>query len=130
MKNTYYYREEENKNTFIIFFGDIMKTKESNFQSKLIRELHGMFPGCIVTKLDPKHIQGMPDILILYEDKWAVLECKRSAKEHKQPNQEYYISKMGSMSYASFIYPENKKEVLDELQQAFRHRRKTCISKS
>lgn len=89
-----------------------------------------MFPGCIVTKIDPKHIQGMPDILILYEDKWAVLECKRSAKEHKQPNQEYYISKMGSMSYASFIYPENKKEVLDELQQAFRHRRKTRISKS
>ena len=89
-----------------------------------------MFPGCIVTKLDPRHIQGIPDLLILYENKWAVLECKRSKNEHRQPNQEYYISKMDSMSYASFIYPENKKEVLDELQQAFRHRRKTRISKS
>ena len=104
--------------------------KESKFQSDLISELEDMFPGCIITKLDPRHIQGIPDLLILYENKWAVLECKRSKNEHRQPNQEYYISKMDSMSYASFIYPENKKEVLDELQQAFRHRRKTRVSKS
>jgi hypothetical protein len=93
--------------------------KESKFQSDLIKELKQRFPGCIVTKLDPRHIQGIPDLLILYNDKWAVLECKRSAKEHKQPNQDYYISKMNSMSFASFIYPENMEEVLNDLQQAF-----------
>ena len=47
---------------------------ESKFQAQLIQELRKMFPGCIVTKLDPDHIQGIPDLLILYKDKWASLE--------------------------------------------------------
>lgn len=39
---------------------------ESEFQNKLIQELKRMFKGCIVTKLDASHIQGIPDLLILY----------------------------------------------------------------
>lgn len=50
---------------------------ESEFQNKLIQELKRMFKGCIVTKLDASHIQGIPDLLILYNDKWATLECKK-----------------------------------------------------
>ena len=50
---------------------------ESEFQNKLIQELKRMFKGCIVTKLDSSHIQGIPDLLILYNDKWATLECKK-----------------------------------------------------
>lgn len=46
---------------------------ESEFQNKLIQELKRMFKGCIVTKLDASHIQGIPDLLILYNDKWATL---------------------------------------------------------
>lgn len=32
---------------------------ESEFQNKLIQELKRMFKGCIVTKLDASHIQGI-----------------------------------------------------------------------
>ena len=93
--------------------------KESKFQSDLKKELQGMFPGCMITKLDSGDIQGIPDLLILYKDKWAVLENKRSVKASHQPNQDYYVDKMNDMSFASFIYPENKDEVLARLRKKF-----------
>lgn len=93
--------------------------KESKFQSDLKKELQSMFPGCMITKLDSGDIQGIPDLLVLYKDKWAVLENKRSAKAAHQPNQDYYVDKMNGMSFASFIYPENKDEVLARLRKKF-----------
>ena len=95
--------------------------KESSFQSELIRELEDIFPGCIVIKNDPTMIrrQGMPDLLILYQDRWAALECKRNSQASRRPNQDYYVNKMNQMSYASFVYPENKEEVLYEIQRSF-----------
>ena len=92
---------------------------ESKFQADLKKELEKRFPGCIVTKLDSSYIQGIPDLLVLWRDKWAVLECKKNGSAKKQPNQEYYVDKMNAMSFSKFIYPENKEEVLHELQQAF-----------
>ena len=92
---------------------------ERGFQDDLIDDLEFMFPGCMIMKLDSSYIQGIPDLLILYEDKWAVLECKKNASAKKQPNQTYYVNKMNNMSFAAFIYPENKEEVLYELQRAF-----------
>lgn len=91
---------------------------ESKFQSLLIKELKQRFPGSMVFKMDPNYIQGTPDLLVLYGDRWAALECKASAKATHRPNQEFYISEMDEMSFARFIYPENKEEVIDELQQA------------
>ena len=93
--------------------------KESSFQAKLIKELKIRFPGCIVTKNDADYIQGIPDLTVLYGRHWAALECKRSEKSAHRPNQDYYVEKMNQMSYARFISPENKEEVLDELQQTF-----------
>lgn len=94
--------------------------KERDFQRNLKEELKMMFPGCIITKLDSGDIQGIPDLLILYKDKWATLENKRSAKASRQPNQEYYVDMMDNMSFSRFIYPENKDKVLDELYLYFR----------
>lgn len=93
--------------------------KESNFQHELIKDLKRLFPGCIVMKNDPSYIQGIPDLIVLYQDKWATLECKKSAGAEKQPNQDYYVERMDEMSFSRFIYPENKEEILNELQQAF-----------
>ena len=104
--------------------------RENKFQSKLIQEIKEMLPGCIVLKNDPNYIQGIPDLLVLYKNKWAALENKRSANAAKQPNQEYYVGMMDEMSFSRFIYPENKEEVLDELYQAFEPRRSTRLPRS
>lgn len=93
--------------------------RESNFQARLIKELKKLFPGCIVTKNDPNYIQGIPDLTIFYKDKWATLECKQDINAKKQPNQKYYVGLMNEMSFSKFICPENKEEVLHDLQRSF-----------
>lgn len=102
--------------------------KESVFQSKLIKKLKVVFPGCIVMKTDPGYIQGLPDLLILFENKWAALEVKKTKNAHHQPNQDYYVKLMNKMSFASFISPENEEEVLNEIQRAFKSKRTTRVS--
>lgn len=102
---------------------------ENRFKTKLIREIKERFPGCMVFHMDANEIQGIPDLLILYEDKWAALEGKKNRSASHRPNQDFYVSVMDHMSFARFIYPENKEEVLDELQETFRPRRPTRISK-
>ena len=96
---------------------------ESKFQSNLIKELKTRFAGCIIMKTDPNYIQGIPDLLVLYKDKWAMLENKRGAHSSKRPNQDYYVTLLNKMSFASFICPENKEEVLNELQRTFEPKR-------
>lgn len=93
--------------------------KESEFQRNLKKRLESEFPGCIVLKNDADYIQGIPDLLILHKDRWAMLECKRSSKASHQPNQDYYVEKLDGMSYASFVYPENIEEVFHDLRETF-----------
>ena len=93
--------------------------RESKFQSKTIEEIKMRLPGAIVTKMDANYIQGIPDVLVLYQNKWATLEFKKSEGASHQPNQDYYVGLMNDMSYSAFIYPENKETILNELQQAF-----------
>ena len=93
---------------------------ESNFQKKLKKEIKERWPECIVYKTDPQQVQGSPDLLILYSNKWAALEVKKDKKAKHQPNQDYRVKQMNEMSFASFIYPENKEEVLNDLERLFK----------
>jgi hypothetical protein len=90
---------------------------ESGFQDKLRDELKSRFPGCMIFKMD--QIQGIPDLLVLYKNKWCSLENKKSANAKHQPNQDYYVEKMNEMSFSRFIFPENREQVLEELDQYF-----------
>lgn len=96
--------------------------KESAFQARVRNDLKAMFPGCIVLKNDASYQQGIPDYLLLWGPFWAALEIKADLGARLQPNQDYWISQMDSMSFAAIIYPENQEEVYRGLQQAFRHR--------
>ena len=93
--------------------------KESEYQAGLIKRIKEEFPGCIVVKNDPNYIQGFPDLTVLYKSNWALLEVKRGKASSRRPNQEYYVEKADAMSIGRFIYPENEKEVLDELHQTW-----------
>lgn len=101
---------------------------ESKYQSQLIERLEELFPGCVILKNDTDYLQGVPDLLVLYNDRWAMLEVKRAADAPQQPNQAYYVDLFDSMSFGTFIFPENEEEVLRDLQQAFGSRRRSRIS--
>lgn len=93
---------------------------ESSFKAKLKAELKKEFEGCILIDLDPTMNQGIPDMMMLYKNKWAALECKRNKNAKRRPNQEYYVARMNEMSYSSFIYPENKEDIINELREEFK----------
>lgn len=101
---------------------------ESIYQARLIKKLNKMFPGCEILKNDSGYKQGILDLTILYGRHWAMLEVKASADAKERPNQDYFVKKLGEMSFAAFIYPENEKEVLAALQKAFSPRRTTRVS--
>lgn len=93
--------------------------RESVYQSRLIKELERRFPGCFILKNDSSYRQGIPDLLVLHGDRWAMLEVKAEESSPVQPNQPYYVDLLDRMSFAAFIYPENEEVVLDDLQRAF-----------
>ena len=95
-------------------------TLERDYQAKLIKRLRTMFPGCVIQKLDTGYQQGIPDLLILWEHMWAILEVKKSEKDRRspEPNQEYFVGQLNEMSFSAFIYPENEEEVLNDLRAA------------
>lgn len=93
---------------------------EGQYQRYLIRKIREILPGCIILINDARSLQGIPDILILYQDKWAMLEVKMSViHSDVQPNQRYYVDLLDDMSFASFISPENEEDILYALQQSF-----------
>lgn len=103
-----------------------MVKKENDYQSKLIPRIKARFPGCEVLKNDSQYIQGIPDLTVLTEDGWALLEVKRSADEPKQPNQEHYVNRFNEMGFSAFIHPLNEEEVLDAFQRSLEVRRNAC----
>ena len=98
------------------------KTPEGRFKAEFTRDLEDLYPGCVILKNDEQLFQGIPDMLFLYEDFWAMFEVKKDAAAARQPNQAYYIEKFDKMSFAAFVYPENKEDVLHDLQQSLQSR--------
>lgn len=86
--------------------------KENEYQKGLKKRIKNEFPGCYLFKNDPIDQQGIPDLLVAYQDKWCALECKRSAAAPHRPNQDYYVSDMNTKGMASFIYPENEDDII------------------
>lgn len=93
------------------------ETGKSGYKVKLKKKLRTMFPGCVIQHQDPHTThQGIPDLLVIYGDRWAMLEAKAAANSPQQPNQSYWIDFYNQQSFAAFVYPENEEEVLNALQ--------------
>lgn len=103
--------------------------RESRFQAELINDLKDLFPGCVILKNDPNYLQGFPDLLILFNHRWAALEVKAEESSPRRPNQEYYVGLCRDMSYAAFVHADNKEDVLRDLQQTFGTHRAARLSK-
>ena len=93
---------------------------ENAFQSKLIKEIKERWDGIVVLKNDANYLQGVPDLSLYFNDKWAMLECKKSEHEKHQPNQDDYVEQFDKMSFARFIFPENKEDVLNAMGDFFK----------
>lgn len=95
---------------------------ESGFQKEVIDDVRDMFPGCIILKNDPTYLQGIPDLVIFYYDRYAFLEVKQRTpkKSDYRPNQEWYLDIFNEWSFGSMICPENQEEVYSALQQTLR----------
>lgn len=93
---------------------------ESAFQKKVIDSIKAELPGAVILKNDPTYLQGIPDLTIFYNKRWAMLEVKNWSRANHRPNQEYWVNKLDTMSFARFIYPENCAEVLHELYKTLR----------
>ena len=91
------------------------KAKESSFQHSVIKELEERYPGCVVMKNATGFKNGFPDITMYYGPIWAMLECKREEDADKRPNQDYWVERLNRMSFARIIYPENRVDILGEL---------------
>ena len=89
--------------------------RESKFQAKLIKDIKERLPDCIVLKNDPTYLQGIPDLTVFNNDRWATLEVKKSANASHQPKQDYYVEMMDRMSFSRFVYPENRDAVFSDL---------------
>lgn len=95
------------------------RTPEGKFQDRLLLDLKALFQGCLVLKNDPNYRQGIPDLLVLYKSRWALLEVKKSENERPRPNQPWYVDYGDKNSFGAFIFPENKHEVLEALSNYF-----------
>lgn len=96
-----------------------MSVRENKYQAGLIKRLTARFLHCMILKNDPNYIQGVPDLIVLCDGRWAMLEVKASANASHQPNQDYYVAKLNHMGFARFVYPENEVEVLRDLDEYF-----------
>lgn len=101
---------------------------ETRYRRELEKRIEARFPGCLIFRNNPHNRQGIPDLLILHNERWGALEVKINATADVQPNQPYYVDMMDEMSFAAFIYPENEEEVLGELQHALTSRRASRVS--
>lgn len=99
---------------------------ERDYQRGLIPKIKGLFPSreCDVLKNNSGYRQGIPDLTVFLPCMWAWLEVKLYKDADQEPNQEWYVDWANRIGqFGAFIYPENEKEVLDALVQAYQLRR-------
>jgi hypothetical protein len=97
-----------------------MAKKESEFKRKLYKEIRERFPGSEVLPNDANYCQGIPDATVFFPNgRYMMLESKRAPDAPKRPNQEYYVNESPLRNNAMFADPDNKENVLSELERRY-----------
>lgn len=94
---------------------------EKTFVKQFRYDLMDRTRGTDLDYIYPKtYVRSQPDLVILGPNMtWAALEFKRDKDADRQPMQEWHINRLKKKGYAGFVYPENREEVLDELEELF-----------
>jgi len=92
---------------------------EAKFKKEFKKDIEKRFPEIEIFEPNATSRRSSPDMLLLGETGWAALEFKRSINSSHQPNQDYNVSRLSKKGYASFIYPENREVVLNDLEELF-----------
>lgn len=89
---------------------------ESKLQTKILQWLRKQ--GAFATKMQQNATTaiGVADIFFCKEGFYGFLEVKKSKTAKRRPGQEAFIKRMGAWSYARVVYPENWKEIREELE--------------
>ncbi len=91
---------------------------ENLFKKYVKKRIIDRFPNLDLDFITPTN-RSMPDMIIIAPIVWAALEFKRSEGASLRPNQDYHIMRLNEKGYATFVFPENVEEVLDELEILF-----------
>lgn len=105
---------------FIAIDGKGANMIEGTYRSKLIKKLKVHFPGLIVLHNNPNQIKGIPDLTLLYHNRYAMLETKMAPNSSKRPNQDTWISYFERQgAFSAFVNASNEKEIINELRRYF-----------
>lgn len=95
---------------------------EATFKRRFKERLHTRMQelGVDIFIIDNKsNRRSTLDTIVLGPQHWAALEFKRSKSASHRPNQDYYVDQWDQLGFASFVYPENEEEILNELEKLF-----------
>lgn len=93
---------------------------ESKFKSEFYKEIRERFPGSEVLPNDAGYLQGFPDATVYFPNgRYFLLEGKRCRTSPHQPNQDYYVNHSPLSRNATFVSPENKEKILEELERRY-----------
>lgn len=92
-------------------------TLEKDFQSKFMNDLRKLGYKCYKQQMNATTRRGTPDCFIFKEGFWGWIEFKKSKNSPKRPGQQENIDFARENSWGAFVYPENAKEIYNELKE-------------
>lgn len=92
---------------------------ESTFEKEFCKALRQTLGERYTYTFKLTAAKGIPDRLILYKDKYALLEFKQYKNAKKQPGQETWVGHFDNLAYAAIVYPENAEKVMQDILNYF-----------
>ena len=93
---------------------------ESKFKKEAKQRIRERCPNVDLDFVNTKPFnRSMPDTFVVGPWSWAALEFKRAEGATQQANQDYHIKRLNRKGYATFVFPENLEEVLNDLERIF-----------
>lgn len=91
--------------------------RESKIQSDFFKDLRKLGYKCYKQQMNATTRAGTPDAFIFKEGFWGWIEFKAHRNSTARPGQKENVAWAKENSWGSFVYAENKDEILKELKE-------------